>query len=37
LLGKIDTKFKVKIYVTDTEVSIKGPKQNCPGAKDAVE
>ena len=26
LLGKIDTKFKVKIYVTDTEVSIKGPK-----------
>jgi hypothetical protein len=26
LLGKVDTKFKVKIYVEDTEVSIKGPK-----------
>ena len=37
LLGKIDTKFKVKIYVTDTEVHIKGPKNHCPGAKDEVE
>jgi len=37
LFGKIDAKFKVKLYVTDTEVNIKGPKNHCSGAKEEVE